>query len=224
MSQLRLAVLGPPEVFHDASRLTFPLRKASALLFYLAAEGGMHLRSKLAALLWPDSDPQSGRKALRNVITLLRRLLDDPGSSTSQHSHLLSQGDLLGLDRHAALEFDLDVVQQAYQQAQGLSTLPSEPQRATLVANFQQALALVRGPFLDGFWLGEDAPFDEWLEQQQHQWQGRLPVLFARLPSRAGGAGGVEQAPGPPPPRLGVVPLHEGAGRGPVSGPPALRG
>ncbi len=118
MSQLRLAVLGPPEVFHDASRLTFPLRKASALLFYLAVEGGMHLRSKLAALLWPDSDPQGARKALRNVITLLRRLLDDPGSSASQHSHLLTQGDLLGLDRHAALELDLDVVQQAYQQAQ----------------------------------------------------------------------------------------------------------
>ena len=194
MSQLRLAVLGPPEVFHDASRLTFPLRKASALLFYLAVEGGMHLRSKLAALLWPDSDPQGARKALRNVITLLRRLLDDPGSSASQHSHLLTQGDLLGLDRHAALELDLDVVQQAYQQAQGLSTLPSEPQRATLVANFQHALSLVRGPFLDGFWLGEDAPFDEWLEQQQHQWQVRLQFLFDRLSSWQEAAGELEQA------------------------------
>src|SRR5260221_7410967 len=154
----------------------------------------MHLRSKLAAVLWPDSDPQSGRKALRNVITLLRRLLDEPGSSTSQHSHLLSQSDLLGLNRHAKLEFDLDVVQQAYQQAQGLSTLHSEPQRATLVANFQHALSLVRGPFLDGFWLGEDAPFDEWLEQQQHQWQVRLQLLFDRLSSWQEAAGELEQA------------------------------
>ena len=57
MGLLRLAVLGPPEIFHDSSRLTFSLRKAQALLLYLAVEGGMHSRSKLAAFLWPDSEP-----------------------------------------------------------------------------------------------------------------------------------------------------------------------
>ncbi|GHO92749.1 hypothetical protein KSF_027970 [Reticulibacter mediterranei] len=39
MGLLRLAVLGPPEIFHDSNRLTFSLRKAQALLFYLAVEG-----------------------------------------------------------------------------------------------------------------------------------------------------------------------------------------
>src|SRR5258708_34139697 len=52
------------------------------------------------------------------------------------------------------MERDLDIVQQAYKQAQGLSTIPSEEQRVPLVAHLQHALALVRGPFLDGFWLG----------------------------------------------------------------------
>ena len=64
MSLLRLAVLGPPEVFLDGRRLTFHLRKAQALLLYLAVEGGMHPRSKLAALLWPDSGPEAERIAL----------------------------------------------------------------------------------------------------------------------------------------------------------------
>ncbi len=36
MGLLRLAVLGPPEVMHDGSRLAFALRKAQALLLYLA--------------------------------------------------------------------------------------------------------------------------------------------------------------------------------------------
>jgi DNA-binding SARP family transcriptional activator len=63
-----LAVLGPPEVFHDESRLTFALRKAQALLLYLAVEGGMHSRSKLAALLWPDSEPHDARTSLRNAL------------------------------------------------------------------------------------------------------------------------------------------------------------
>jgi hypothetical protein len=46
MSVLRVNVLGPPEVFHDGGRLSFALRKAQALLLYLAVEGGMHPRAK----------------------------------------------------------------------------------------------------------------------------------------------------------------------------------
>src|SRR5438067_3399589 len=127
---LRLAVLGSPEVFHDGSRLTFALRKAQALLVYLAVEGGMHPRSKLAALLWPDSEPQDARKALRNAITLLRSLLAD---ASAAHSHLLAEQDLLGLSPQAPMELDSEVVQQAYTAAQRLSTVPSEAQRATTV-------------------------------------------------------------------------------------------
>src|SRR5881275_3602078 len=146
MSVLRLNVLGPPEIFHDGSRLSFALRKAQALLLYLAVEGGMHPRGKLAALLWPDSEPADARKTLRNAITLLRSLLAD---ASAAHSHLLAEQDLLGLNPQAPLELDLDVVQQAWHQAQRLSTVPSEPQRAALVTQLQQALSLVRGPFLD---------------------------------------------------------------------------
>src|SRR3954452_2519562 len=167
MSLLRLAVLGPPQVVHDGRRLSFALRKAQALLLYLAVEGGMHPRSKLAALLWPDSEPHAARTALRNALTLLRRLLATPDASPAPHSHLLAEQDLLGLDPHAPFELDLDVVQQAYHQAQRLSTLPPEEQRAAQAAQLQQALALVRGPFLDGFWLGEESPFDEWVLQGQ---------------------------------------------------------
>src|SRR5438874_12570912 len=116
MSLLRLAVLGPPQVVHDGRRLSFALHKAQALLLYLAVEGGMHSRGKLAAFLWPDSEPHDARTALRNAIVLLRRLLTDDASA-DPHSHLRSEGDLLGLDRQAPLALDLDVVQQAYQQA-----------------------------------------------------------------------------------------------------------
>src|SRR6266567_5468463 len=162
MGLLRLAVLGPPEVVHDGRRLTFGLRKAEALLLYLAVEGGLHPRSKLAALLWPDSEPHAARKALRNALTLLRRLLADRDPSAPAHGHLLRQHELLGPDPQAQQALDLDVVQQAYHQAQRLSTFPSQEPRAALVTQVQQALALVRGPFLEGFWLREETGFDEW--------------------------------------------------------------
>src|SRR5216684_5630244 len=106
MGLLRLAVLGAPEVFHDGSRLTFALRKAQALLLYLAVEGGMHSRSKLAAFLWPDSEPHDARTALRNALLLLRTLLADPDASPAPHSHLLSPRDLLGLNPQAPCELD----------------------------------------------------------------------------------------------------------------------
>src|SRR3989440_8036754 len=183
MSVLRLNVLGPPQVYHDDRRLTFALRKAQALLLYLAVEGGVHPRSKLAALLWPDSEPHAARTALRNALTLLRSLLATPDASASPHSHLLAEQDLLGLDPQAPFELDLDVVQQAYHQAQRLSTFPSQEPRAALVTQVQQALALVRGPFLEGFWLREETGFDEWVQQQQQQWQVRLPLLLDRLSS-----------------------------------------
>src|SRR3989440_3844524 len=106
MGLLRLAVLGPPQVYHDGRRLTFALRKAEALLLYLAVEGGMHPRSKLAALLWPDSEPHAARTALRNALTLLGRLLADLDPSAPAHSHLLREHELLGLDPHAPYELE----------------------------------------------------------------------------------------------------------------------
>ena len=193
MSLLRLAVFGPPEVFHDESRLTFPLRKAQALLLYLAVEGGMHSRSKLAALLWPDSEASTARTALSNAIALLRRKLAD--TSSAEPGHLLSQIDLLGLNPQATLWLDLDVVQQAYQQAQQFSTvLPEYQDRTSLVSSLQHALALVRGPFLDGFWLREETPFDGWVQQQWQQWQVRLHLLCDRLSGWQEAAGELEQA------------------------------
>jgi DNA-binding SARP family transcriptional activator len=194
MGLLRLAVFGPPEVFYNNSRLTFSLRKAQALLLYLAVEGGMHPRSKLAAFLWPDSAAHDARTSLRNAIALLRTLLTDTDVSPSPHSHLRLERDLVGLDRNSSFELDLEVVQQAYQEARRFSTVPAEPQRVALVAQCQQALALVHGPFLDSFWLGEEAPFDEWAQQQQQQWQVRLGFLLDRLSSWQEVGGELEQA------------------------------
>ena len=176
--RLRVAVLGPPEVIRDGIRLTFSLRKAQALLLYLTVEGGMHSRSKLAAFLWPDSEAYTARTALRNALTLLRSLLE---ASPVTHSPLITQQDAIGLNPQAPLELDLAVVQQTWKEVQQLSTMPAEPQRTALVARVQHALSLVHGLFLDDFWLGEEAPFDEWVLQQQQKWQIRLHLLCDRL-------------------------------------------
>ncbi len=194
MSLLRIAVFGSPEVFHGETRLTFSLRKALALLLYLTVEGGMHSRSKLAAFLWPDSDPHDARTALRNAIALLRNLLADPDASSSQQTHLLIEHDLLGLNPSAALELDLDLIQQTWKQAQELSAFPPGEGRTLLIADLEDALSRVHGLFLESFWLREEAPFNDWLQLQQRQWQVRLQFLFDRLSSYQEAAEEHEQA------------------------------
>jgi predicted ATPase len=92
------------------------------------------------------------------------------------------------------LELDLRKVERVYQQIQKHSSSESGVPHTVLIAQCQQALALMRGPFLDGFWLGEDAPFDEWRQQQQRYWQLRLLALFDRISSWQESAGEWESA------------------------------
>ncbi|HLI05324.1 MAG TPA: AAA family ATPase [Ktedonobacteraceae bacterium] len=211
MGLLRLSVLGTSEVFHEGRRLTFALRKAEALLLYLAVEGSMHPRSKLATFLWPHSEPHDARTALRNALAFLRNLLADTDGMPT--THILSTAELIGLNPQAPLELDLDLVQQAYQQAQGLPRTQSNEQRAALITRFQQAISLVRGPFLDGFLLREETPFDEWVQLQQRQWQVRLQLLFDRLSSWYEAAREYEQASAVLTRWLALEPLSEEAYR-----------
>jgi DNA-binding SARP family transcriptional activator len=168
------------------------LRKAQALLLYLAVEGGMHPRSELASLLWPNSEPHGARTALRNALALLRQLLTDTESLTV--THIVGTTELISLNPRAPLELDLDLVQQAYQQAQRFPWLQSDEQRVSLITQFQRAVAHVRGPFLDGFWPREETPFDEWVQVQQCRWRACLQILFDRLSSWHEAARDYEQA------------------------------
>src|SRR5216683_8436984 len=99
MSILKIALLGPPEVSHFDRRLTFPDRKALALLAYFAAEGGMHERQRLSRLFWPESDATHGRTALRITLHHLRHTLEEkagPGHPSNLPSCLTRLGLVLG--------------------------------------------------------------------------------------------------------------------------------
>ena len=54
--------------------------------------------------------------------------------------HLLSEGELLGLDPQAPLERDLDVVHCAWNEVQRLTTPSTQQQRAALITRVQHAL------------------------------------------------------------------------------------
>src|SRR5690349_21883558 len=97
MSQLQLSLLGTPAVKHGEHTLSFPTRKALALLVYLIVEGGTHQRKTLSESFWPELDAEHGRAALRATLLELRKLLErshEPGEQT----HLLVERDTLAFD------------------------------------------------------------------------------------------------------------------------------
>ena len=84
MSRLSLAVLGTPQVRHGGQPVSFPTRKALALLIYLAVESGLHSREKLTALFWPESDSLRGRATFRRTLETIERIITDQPSKLAR--------------------------------------------------------------------------------------------------------------------------------------------
>ena len=72
---LSIALIGSPVIEREGRPLAVDTRKATALLAYLAVEGGTHNRDSLASLLWPDYAPDRARAALRRTLSTLRSAL-----------------------------------------------------------------------------------------------------------------------------------------------------
>jgi DNA-binding SARP family transcriptional activator len=148
---IRLRVLGPIEL-QDADgnerRTILAQPKRLALLVYLAAgSGGFHRRDTLLGLFWPELDARRGRDALNQAIRFLRKEL---GGSTE--SIIVSRGaEELGI---VDSEFWSDVA--AFRAAR-------DDDRDA------DALELYRGDFLQGFFSGRDAGFEDWAERERTQ-------------------------------------------------------
>ena len=121
--------------------------KSKALLSYLASQPGQsHSRDKLAALFWENSDRPQARKSLRQALAVLRSAVSDNGAPI-----IVSDGDRLLLDSKGVV---IDVAEFEHLIALGTP------------AALEEAVAIYRGDFLDGFELKEEA-FTEWLTSER---------------------------------------------------------
>jgi DNA-binding SARP family transcriptional activator len=112
--RLSIKLLGPPEASLEGRPLRFRIKKALALLCYLAAEGGRHPRRELAELLWPQSEERRARTDLRSVLAKLRKTLGEDTSHDEEEEarFLVIDGDLLGV-RPREVELDLEALEAA---------------------------------------------------------------------------------------------------------------
>lgn len=195
MGHLHLSLLGAPRFRHGDTAVDFATRKTLALLVYLAVEGGMHSREKLAAILWPEKDAGRGRTNLRNTLVHLRR----PLRHENQPSHLVIERNALGFNPDAPFTCDWHVLQDAM----GTND-------ATIL---QTVVGRYRGDFLDGFSLGDAPAFAEWATLRREQAHRQMDAVFDRLSRMQAEAGDTRAAVAAAEQWLAHNPLNEAAAR-----------
>ena len=147
----------------DGTEVVASQRHRLALLALLAVAGERGCtRDKLMAYLWPESPIEAARHGLQQLLYYLRRQAD---------------GDLfLGTD---PLRLNPEAI----------SSDVAEFDAALAVGALAEAVALYRGPFLDGFYLGDSPAFEDWVEQERSRLATAHAAALYDLARRAGAAG-----------------------------------
>lgn len=159
---LRLHSLGGCYLERDGVRLetASAFRKGLALLALVAAGGERGLsRDRAVALLWPDSDDERARNALRQLIHTLRGQLDAP--------ELLLPSAELRLNP-AAISSDVADFRAAVQS--------DDPEGAA---------GVYAGPFLDGFYLKGADEFERWAAGERASLASAAATVLQTLAERA---------------------------------------
>jgi DNA-binding SARP family transcriptional activator len=187
MTELRLALLGPPVVLRDGLPVTFDTRKAVALLALLAVTGREHSREQLADLLWPDADSAKGRASLRRTLSVT--------------AAVMSAG--LTISR-AAVTLELTAVQVDVREFEALIV------RAD-AESLERAVELYRDDLLSGFVLRGCPDFEEWQSSVAEGLRQELARGLQRLVTACIAEGDLERATGHARRWLQLDPLHEPA-------------
>lgn len=174
MARLRLFVLGPPRLERDGRPVEFGLRRALALLVYLALSRQPQSRDALATLLWPDSDQREARASLRRTLHRLTQIVGGPVLVTSDETVALDPGAGLWVDSERFLAL------------------------AGSDGGLEEAAALYGDDFLAGFTLPDAPLFDEWQfferERLRQRYAGALESLVARCEARGAWEGALDHA------------------------------
>lgn len=162
---LRLITFGGLTLLQDGEPASGAVSQRSrlALLAVLAASGDRGVsRDSLAAMFWPDSDPEHARRALNQNIYGTRRYLgsDETILGTTE------------LRLHPSFSSDVAEFEAAVEQRDSA-----------------RIAALHSGPFLDGIYLRGSAEFERWSASKRALYQSEYIKALERLArdARAGG-------------------------------------
>jgi predicted ATPase/DNA-binding SARP family transcriptional activator len=148
MTRLALYLFGPPRLEVDGNPAKTDRRKAVALLAYLALTRQSQGREKLAALLWPDYEPDKAFAYLRRTLWEINQLVGEGWVEADRETVTLRDGCWL----------DVAEFQKAVAGCLG-EAASADPD---CLPRLTQAVELYRDHFLSGFNLKDAPEFDEW--------------------------------------------------------------
>lgn len=160
MVQMQVRLFGAPTVILAGGlEANLSSDKARGLLAYLAVEAGQaHRREKLAGLLWPGYTESSARTNLRRALADLRQAIGDHQATPP---YLLVTQDTLQFNAASAASVDVSTFTGLVHSTSLLAPTHGPGSQST-VSSLEQAVALYRAPFLDGFSIPDSPEFDEW--------------------------------------------------------------
>jgi DNA-binding SARP family transcriptional activator/tetratricopeptide (TPR) repeat protein len=193
MERLNLVLFGGFHATLGARPVALPLKKAQALLAFLAlAPGHRCARERLAGILWSDTPDEQARNSLRQTLFAIRSAL-----GRSSPRYLAGDGASIWLESSVV---DVDVL--------AFERLASDGSDSAL----ERAADLYGGDLFDGIVVEADA-FDEWLVPARERLRQSAIGTMAKLLARQVDRGGAEAAIATGTRLLRLDPLHEIAHR-----------
>jgi len=176
VSSLDLSWLGRPTIKLNGAPVELETRKATALLAYLSLTLHSHPREVLAALFWPEYDPDRALGNLRRVLWAINRQLTPAG----QPAWLVADREAIALVMSPDLKIDVVEFENLLKSPDHLPDNPGAYSSEDL-AKLEQAAGLVRGDFLEGLNLRDCPEFDEWQYLQRDQLRQKLTWALSQL-------------------------------------------
>jgi DNA-binding SARP family transcriptional activator len=198
MARLSVRLFGPFQVILDAEEVVgFRSDKVRALLAYLCVEAQRpHRREKLAGLLWPEWPEQTARANLRHALANLRQAIGDrtsPDDQAATTPFLQTSRQAIQFDPTSDAWIDVTVfVNLVGRHPEHRSTV--QPRGTELVQRLEQAVALYRGEFMEGFSIPDSPAFEEWVLLQRESLHRLVTEALHRLADAYGERGELEFA------------------------------
>ncbi|WP_129670890.1 AAA family ATPase [Candidatus Chloroploca sp. Khr17] len=148
---MRIQLLGGCRVTWQGEPLVLPRRRVRALLYRLAAQLQPLPRDRLAFLFWPDAPDHMARRHMTRLLSSLRAALPTPRLVLVDEEMVALAAALVEVDCHAFVR--------------GTA--------APDLAGLAEALALYRGPFMDGFALPDAPEYELWQAATAREFHAR---------------------------------------------------